>query len=96
MFDIIKREVKNGNTDYWLKNGTFNELLKEAVVIRITTDGFLELCFVNDIIGVSLASKVVLKTPNGSLEQSYAQIVYLGDYKAQDDIPERKKRCKIL
>ncbi len=96
MFDIIKREVKNGNTDYWLKNGTFNELLKEAVVVRITKDGFLELCFVNGIIGVSLASKVVLNTQNGSLEQSYAKLAYLGDYKAQDDIPDRKKRCKIL
>lgn len=53
MINKITKSIQEG--DNWLSNSTFNDLLKQMKEMRLTDQGFIELCFEEGVkLGVDL------------------------------------------
>lgn len=89
--------IGQANVDYWFSNTTFNKLLNEAKDVRLTEEGYIELCFENAKIGVDLKEEIYNcdNREISHVKMVYAEIKDKG-YKINDEIKTKNKECVIL
>lgn len=106
MIEILEGKSFSNNTDYWMPNETFNELVKQATVVRLTDEGLTELTFedkCNARIALKFGEKILgLCTKTGEAKTiAFAQVVYViksGEKVYEADTVKKTycKDCEIL